>query len=196
MKKLLFIILLLALAIAVPIPTMARVSIGLNINIPLPPLITFSAPPEVVVIPETDVYADPDLDVNMYFYGGWWWRPWQGRWYRSRDYNSGWEYYRSTPSFYNRIPSGWRHSYRERRYKGNEWSSQRIPHDQLQQNWQTWQRNRYWEKQNSWGVQGLRSRTRSQKSNESGRQNQKESGKSKQKDNKYEKGDNNQHNKN
>jgi hypothetical protein len=202
MKKNFLAALLLALLIVVPIPTMARVSIGLNINIPLPPLITFSAPPEVVVIPETDVYADPDLNVNMYFYGGWWWRPWQGRWYRSRDYNSGWEYYRNTPSFYNRIPSGWRGAYRNHQYKGNEWNAQRIPHDQLQQNWSTWQRNRYWEKQNSWGVRGLRSRTQSQQSYQSGRQqesrqqNQKETGKSKNQNNKYGKGNDNKHDKN
>jgi hypothetical protein len=196
MKKIFLAALLLASIFVVPIPTMARVSIGLNISIPLPPLITFSSPPEVVVIPETDVYSDPDLDVNMYFYGGWWWRPWQGRWYRSHDYNSGWEYYRSTPSFYNKIPSGWRGAYRERRYKGNEWNSQRVNHEQLQQNWQTWQKNRYWEKQNSWGVNGLKSRSRTQQSNQSSRQNQKETGKSKNQNNKSEKENDNKRDKN
>ena len=162
MKKLFFGTLLLALVIAVPIPTMARISIGINIGIPLPPLIVFESPPEVVVIPETNVYADPDANVNLYFYDGWWWRHWEGRWYRSRDYSSGWIYYRNTPSFYNGIPSGWRSAYRQHRYKGNEWNSQRIPQQQLQQNWSTWKKNRYWEKQNTWGVQGLKSRTRSQ----------------------------------
>jgi hypothetical protein len=196
MKKNFLAALLLAAIFVVPIPAMARVNIGFNINIPLPPLITFSSAPEVIVIPETDVYADPDLNVNMYFYGGWWWRPWQGRWYRSRDYNSGWEYYRNTPSFYNRIPSGWRHSYRERRYKGNEWNSQRIHHDQLQQNWQTWQKNRYWEKQHSWGVKGLKSRARTKQSTQSSRQNQKETGNSKNQNNKSERGNDNRRDKN
>jgi hypothetical protein len=175
---------------------MARISVGLNINIPLPPFITFSGPPSLVVIPETDVYADPDLGVNMYFYGGWWWRPWQGRWYRSHDYNSGWEYYRNTPSFYNRVPSGWRSSYRDRRYKGNEWNSRRIPHDQVQQNWRTWQKNRYWEKQNNWGVSGLNSRSGTQQSTQSGRQNQKITGKSKNQNNKSERGNSNKHDEN
>jgi hypothetical protein len=163
MKKLFFLgTLLLTLVVAAPIPSIARISVGINIGIPLPPMITFSSPPEVVVIPETNVYADPDLNVNLYFYGGWWWRPWEGRWYRSRDYNSGWEYYRNTPSFYNRIPSGWRYGYREHRYQDKEWNYQRIPHEQLQQNWRTWQKNRYWERQNTWGVKGLRSRSGSE----------------------------------
>ena len=63
------------------IPTMAmgsRVDVG--VSIPLPPAIVFGAPPQLVVIPETYVYVDPDVDVDIFFYGGWWWRPWEGRW--------------------------------------------------------------------------------------------------------------------
>ncbi|MGA2527359.1 MAG: hypothetical protein ABSF79_12220, partial [Smithellaceae bacterium] len=63
------------------------------VSIALPPPIVFAAPPELVVIPETNVYAVPDVDVDIFFYSGWWWRPWEGRWYRSRNYNSGWGYY-------------------------------------------------------------------------------------------------------
>ena len=116
MKKLLLGTILLALVLVFPIPTMARVDVGISIS--LPPLIVFGAPPEVVVIPETNVYAVPDLDVDIFFYNGWWWRPWEGRWYRSRNYSSGWGYYRSVPSFYRGIPSGWRNDYRERRWRG------------------------------------------------------------------------------
>src|SRR3990172_3868071 len=81
MKKVHFGVMLLALALVFPIPTTAGVDVGVNIS--LPPLIVFSAPPEVVVIPETYVYAVPDVDVDIFFYDGWWWRPWEGRWYRS-----------------------------------------------------------------------------------------------------------------
>ena len=66
--------LLLALVILFPIPAMAAVDVGISIS--LPPPIVFAAPPEVVVIPETYVYAVPDLDVDIFFYNGWWWRPW------------------------------------------------------------------------------------------------------------------------
>jgi DNA segregation ATPase FtsK/SpoIIIE-like protein len=154
MKKLLLGTMLLALIITAPLPTMAGVDIGISIS--LPPLLIFAGPPEVVVIPETNVYVVPDLDEDIYFYSGWWWRPWQGRWYRSRNYRSGWAYYQSVPSFYRGIPSGWRDDYRERRWRGREWNYQPIPHQQVQKNWRTWEKNKHWEKQNSWGVQGLR----------------------------------------
>ena len=160
MKKVHFGVMLLALALVFPIPTTAGVDVGVNIS--LPPLIVFSAPPEVVVIPETYVYAVPDVDVDIFFYDGWWWRPWEGRWYRSRHYDSGWAYYRKVPSFYGRIPSGWRNDYRDRRWRGQPWNHQRIPHQQVQRNWGNWKKSNHWEKQQTWGVQGLKPRTRSQ----------------------------------
>jgi hypothetical protein len=159
MKKIFFGTLLLGLLTGIPIPTMARVDVGISINLPL---IQFSSPPEVVVLPGTDVYVDPDLDVDIFFYDGWWWRLWEGRWYRSLDYSSGWEYYESVPSFYIWIPSDWRDDYRNHRWEGHEWNYQRIPHQQLKQNWNTWQKNRYWEKQNSWGVKNYKPQTRLQ----------------------------------
>ena len=160
MKKLLFGTMLLALVIVVPIPTMAGVDI--HVSIPLPPPIVFAAPPEVIVIPETYVYVVPEVQEEIFFYNGWWWRPWGGRWYRSRHYSSGWVYYQSVPSFYARIPSGWRNDYRDHRWGGHQWNYQRIPHQQLQRNWSSWEKSRHWEKQQTWGVQGLKPRTRSQ----------------------------------
>jgi hypothetical protein len=159
MKKLFFGTLLLALVIVAPIPTMARVDV--SVSIVLPPPIVFAAPPELIVLPETYVYVVPDVDMDIFFYNGWWWRPWEGHWYRSRYYDSGWAYYKSVPSFYKRIPSGWRNDYRDHRWKGHEWSYQRIPHQQVQRNWNSWQKSKHWEKQNTWGVQGLQPQTRS-----------------------------------
>jgi hypothetical protein len=160
MKKLFFGTFLLALVIVVPIPMMARADI--NVRIALPPPIVFAAPPVLIVLPETYIYVVPDSDVDIFFYNGWWWRPWEGRWYRSRYYSSGWGYYRSVPSFYAEIPSGWRNDYRNHRWGGQQWNYQRIPQQQVQQNWQSWEKNKHWEKQNTWGVQGLKPRTRSQ----------------------------------
>ncbi len=154
MKKFLFRTVLLALAFAVPAPTMAGVDI--HVGIPLPPPLVFPAPPEVIVIPETYVYAVPDVQEDVFFYNGWWWRPWRGRWYRSRDYSSGWVYYRGVPSFYGRIPSGWRNDYRGHHWRGHPWDHRRIPHHQLQRNWSSWEKSRHWEKDHTWGVQGLR----------------------------------------
>ena len=159
MKKLLLGTILWALVLVFPTPAMAGVNVGISIS--LPPIV-FAGPPEMVVIPETDVYAVPDVDVDIFFYHGWWWRPWEGRWYRSRNYDSGWAYYQRVPSFYGRIPSGWRNDYRNHRWGGHPWNYQRIPNQQVQQNWSTWEQSRHWEKQNTWGVQGLKPRSRPQ----------------------------------
>jgi hypothetical protein len=115
----------------------------------------------VVVIPETYVYVVPNSNEDIYFYNGWWWRPWEGRWYRSRNYNSDWVYYRRVPSFYTGIPSGWRNDYRDHRWGGHAWNYQPIPHNQLKRNWSTWQKGKHWEKQQTWGVQGLKPRAQS-----------------------------------
>ena len=152
MRKLLLGTLLLALVLLLPIPTMARVDVSVDIS--LPPIV-FAAPPELIVLPGTYIYVVPDADADIFFYGGWWWRPWEGKWYRSHNYDSGWGYYRGRPSFYRSVPSGWRNDYRENRWKGNQWNQQRVPHQQVQQNWRGWEKNKHWEKQNSWGVQGL-----------------------------------------
>ncbi len=160
MRKVLLGTFLFVMMLAVPMPAKAEVSIGISIS--LPPPMVLSEPPELIVLPNSYVYVAPDMDEDLYFYNGWWWRPWGGHWYRSRSYGSGWSYYRNVPSFYRGIPSGWRHDYREHRWQGRPWDHQRIPHQQLHQNWKSWEKNRYWEKQQNWGVQGLHSQPRSQ----------------------------------
>ena len=152
MKKILLKTVFLVLMVLMPVPVMAEVDVRVNVNIPLPPPIVFPAPPEVVVIPETYVYAVPDVDVDIFFYGGWWWRPWEGRWYRSRYYDRGWVYYRHVPSFYRAVPHGWRSDYRDRRWRGHEWEHRRIPHRDAEKNWRGWQKDKYWEREHYWGV--------------------------------------------
>jgi hypothetical protein len=151
----------LALLLAAPLSTPSGA--GANDGIGLPPPIMFGAPPQLIVLPETYVYVVPDVNADIYFYDGWWWRPWEGRWYRSAYYDSGWAYYRRVPVFYVWIPSGWRDDYRDHRWQGHPWNYQRMPHQQVQQNWKGWKKERHWEKEQTWGVQGLQPRTRAQK---------------------------------
>lgn len=155
MKKLFIKIIFLALAVFLPSLAMAEVDVRVNINLPLPPPIIFPALPEVVVIPQTYVYAVPGVDADIFFYGGWWWRPWEGRWYRSRYYDRDWAYYDRTPTFYRQVPSGWRKDYKDRRWKGYEWDERRIPYRDAEKNWRGWKRNKHWEKENNWGVKGM-----------------------------------------
>jgi hypothetical protein len=162
MKKVLFATMLLALVIVVPLPVMAQV--GISVNIGLPPPIAFAEPPAVIVIPDApDVYVVPGIDVDLFFWNGWWWRPWQGGWYRSRYYNRGWGYYGYVPSFYYDVDPGWRGYYRDRNWYGHPWHYERIDHQRLHRNWQTWHNNRHWERQQTWGVQNYQPRPQQQR---------------------------------
>jgi len=161
MKKLFLGTLLVALAIAVPIPTMAGVDVSVNIG--LPPIV-FAAPPDVIVMPDSrDVYVVPDIDVDLFFWDGWWWRPWQGRWYRSHYYDRGWGYYSNVPSFYYDVDPGWRGYYRDHNWYGHRWNYERIPHQRLHQNWKSWKKDRHWERQKTWGIQSYQPRPQKQR---------------------------------
>ena len=162
MKKLVLGTILLALAIVSPIQAIAGVNV--NIGIALPPPVVFEAPPDVIVLPDTnDVYVVPDSDADLYFWDGWWWRPWEGRWYRSHYYNRGWSYYSHVPSFYYDVDPGWRTYYRQHNWNGHRWNYERIPDRQLRQNWRTWKNKRHWERQRTWGVQSYKPRPQHQR---------------------------------
>ncbi len=158
MKKLFLGAVLLALAIVIPIPTMAQVNI--SIGFPPPPPIPFAAPPEVIVMPETTgVYVVPDIDVDLFFWNGFWWRLWEGRWYRSAYYDRDWVYYNSVPTFYFNLDRHWRDYYRNHNWYGHQWNYQQIPYERLQKNWKNWQTSKSWGGQKAWGVQGYSPRT-------------------------------------
>lgn len=146
------------------VPTRTIAAVDISIGISLPPPIVFEAPPEVIVIPDTNnVYVVPDIDADFFFWNGWWWRLWEGRWYRARYYNRGWVYYRDVPSFYYDVDPDWRVYYRDRNWYGHRWSYERIPSRRLQQNWKHWNNNRYWERQRAWGVQSYKPRPQPQR---------------------------------
>jgi len=151
MKKVLFGILFLSLAMVVPILTMAAVDI--HVGIPLPPPLVFPAPPPVVVLPDTDdVYVAPGLDVDLFFWNGWWWRPWEGRWYRSHYYDRDWGFFEGAPRFYFDVDHDWRRFYRDHDWHGHRWDYDQIPYDHLQHNWHRWYDDRHWERERAWGV--------------------------------------------
>ena len=127
---------------------------------PAPPPIPFAAPPDVIALPETSgVYVDPNIDADMYFYNGWWWRLWEGCWYRSHYYDRGWGYYNDVPSFYYDVDPGWRGYYRDHNWNGHRWNYERIPYQRFQQNWGSWQTNRSYGGQKTWGIQGYQARS-------------------------------------
>jgi hypothetical protein len=157
MKKKILGSILFALAFFITVSATAEVDIyG---GIPLPPPMVFAAPPEVIVIPDTNyVYVVPTTDVDFFFWDGWWWRYWEGRWYRARDYDRGWAYYDTVPGFYFDIDPGWRGYYRTRYWYGHRWNYERIPYERLHRHWKSWKEERHWERQGTWGVQNYQPR--------------------------------------
>lgn len=122
---------------------MAATNVDAAVRIPPPPPFLIPAPPPVVVIPRTYVYAVPDIEVDILFYHGYWYRPHDGRWYRSRSYNGPWAYLSpksvprpliELPPGHRRIPQGYH----------------RIPHGDLKKNWSGWERRRHWERDREW----------------------------------------------
>ena len=118
----------------------AEVSVGIGINIPA---YRFAAPPPVVVIPGTYAYFAPDADVDIVFYGGFWYRPYEGRWYRARGYNGPWAYLAPArvPRVLLELPPDYRHA-----YAGHE----RIRYKDFRKNWRRWEKEGYWERNERW----------------------------------------------
>ncbi len=155
MKRFILGTVLLASLTAVPPAATAQVSV--SVNIALPPPVAFAAPPEVIVLPDTDdVYVIPDTDVDIFFWDGWWWRLWDGRWYRSHYYDRGWAHYRSVPRFYYDVDPSWRTYYRNHHWRGYRWDYERIPDRRLEQNWSSWRSNGYWRQRRHFGVEAYR----------------------------------------
>lgn len=108
-----------------------------------PPEYVFAEPPTVAVIPGTYVYTVPDVDVDILFYHGYWYRPFRGIWYWSSSYNGPWVYLAiaSVPHVLITLPSGYHrlaHGY------------YRIPYARLHANWHRWETTRYWHRDRRW----------------------------------------------
>jgi len=115
----------------------ARVSVNIGINLPA---IRFEAPPDVVVIPGTYVYMVPDIDVDVLFFQGYWWRPYEGHWYRSRNYKGSWRYVEPR-----RIPSGLRELPPDYRHRLSP-EYERVAQRDVQRNWKKWEKERHWDR--------------------------------------------------
>ncbi len=119
-------------------PARGNAEVNVNINIPLPGLV-ISAPPAMVVIPGTYVYYPPDVQVDIFFYHGYWYRPYGGAWYRATGYNGPWYgiEHRWVPHALIDLPPEHRHL-----PPGHE----RMPYGQVKKNWRTWEKERHWDK--------------------------------------------------
>ena len=119
-------------------PLNCAAEVNVSIAIPLPGL-AISAPPAMIVIPGTYVYYPPEVGVDIFFYRGYWYRPYRGQWFISAEYNGPWGsiavwkvpyVVRGLPPYYRRVPHGY----------------ERMPYGTVRGNWQTWERERYWDR--------------------------------------------------
>lgn len=102
----------------------AEVSLSINIG----PPVVFAPPPAVVLVPGSRVYFVPDFDVDIFYYGGYWWSPRGERWYRAREYNGPWRTIprASVPRPVYRVPGDYRHAYaKERHIPYGQWKKER-----------------------------------------------------------------------
>jgi hypothetical protein len=137
-----FVVTGIALAILVGFASQSDARVNINIGIGIPAY-NFGAPPSLVVIPGTYAYFVPGVDLDILFYQGFWYRPYEGRWYRARGYNGPWVYISA-----GRVPRvliGLPHDYR-RLYGGHR----HIEYGDFNRNWRRWERERYWDRDERW----------------------------------------------
>jgi hypothetical protein len=111
--------------------------VNINVGINPPPLV-IQGPPQLAVIPGTYVYYCPDLAADVFFYQGHWYRPYDGRYYRSATYEGPWV--RLGP---NRVPTVFLNL--PPRFRSLE-VYRRVPYRELNTNWRAWERDRYWDR--------------------------------------------------
>ncbi|TAN37901.1 MAG: hypothetical protein EPN25_14810 [Nitrospirae bacterium] len=116
----------------------AGVRVGIGINLPV---FTFAEPPSLVVIPGTYVYAPVDADIDIVFYQGYWYRPYEGGWFRARSYNGPWRHIPRAPRVLIDLPPDYRHRYRDH---------SRIEYRDFNRHWRGWERNKHWERNERW----------------------------------------------
>lgn len=109
----------------------ASAEVQVNVNIGPPPIVV-AEPPEVILVPRTEVYFVPDPEIDVFFYGGYWWSPRGDRWYRARAYNGPWVIVsrRAVPGPVIRVPRDYRVVYaREKPIPYGQWKKHRKGHD-------------------------------------------------------------------
>ena len=146
-----------------------NVSLGINM-LPPPPAVVVTRPPALYGIPGTPVYYVPQIERQIYFYSGNWYRLYDGYWYRAAYNNGPWMYLappgvpavftRLSPRYYVTPPreqyrmhwnpdSAWR-AREEHRYKDRDrWEDHHDNHDGRgsddHRNWRNKRSNKRWD---------------------------------------------------
>lgn len=141
MKGKLFTVLVFSCALLIwslgsPFESYAEVNVNIGVGLPA---LFIPAPPALIVIPGTYAYYPPDVGVDIFFYHGYWYRPYQGRWFISAEYNGPWgavaigrvpRVLRGMPPTYRHVPPGY----------------ERMPYGTVRKNWRAWEHDRHWDR--------------------------------------------------
>jgi hypothetical protein len=111
---------------------------GVDVNINLP-LVQIKSEPEMAVIQGTNIYYIIGYEQDYFFYGGYWWRTHDNRWYRAHHYNGKWKYRKNmyVPASFKKLPPDWR--------KKNTTHSG-IKYQDMKKNWKKWDKEKHWDK--------------------------------------------------
>lgn len=111
---------LLAIGLSTPANSIAGdVDFYFGIGIGIPP-VRVVEPPPVFLIPQTPVYYTPYFETPIFFYAGYWYRLFDGCWYRGVSYSGPWHYihYTYVPSVIINLPSHYYHKHYYHKHKG------------------------------------------------------------------------------
>lgn len=106
-------------------PGFAGMDVNVNIGVPA---VVVAHPPEMILVPDTQVYFAPGVEAELFFYRGNWYTRHGHRWYRGRSYNGPWVVAppRAVPGAFSRLPGDYRTVY----VRG-----ERVPPGHLKRHW-------------------------------------------------------------
>ena len=111
---------------------------GVDISINLPQ-VQIKDEPEMAVIPGTNIYYIYGYEHDYFFYGGYWWRLHENRWYRAHHYNGKWKYRKNNyvPASFKKLSPEWRKM--TTTHSG-------IKYQDMKKNWKRWDKEKHWDK--------------------------------------------------
>lgn len=125
--------------LALGMPSAPKADVNISVGLGAPPPLMIPYPPSVLVIPGTYAYFVPDVQVDILFYQGYWYRPHGEYWYTSTHYNGPWNYIAISrvPQVLIGLPSGFRRV---------NYGQELIPYGKLKSYWKSWEKERHWDK--------------------------------------------------
>ncbi len=129
-------VLALIMALGACLLSTAGADVDVNVNIALP-VLAVGPDPMMAVIPGTYVYFVVDLDGDLFFYQGYWWRVHHGRWHRAAAAGGPWKFFKKVPHPLLNLPPGWRQL-----PPGHA----KFKFAEVKKNWRQWEKEKRWDK--------------------------------------------------